>query len=156
MLNIKSSALVQKSPFKDLNLSFGDKGLVFICGKKESSAKNLIKYIGGIEYLPGLNIQIDDFVLDSQSKLEDYRLYNIGFIFGNVQYIENETKQYNTESREYLTVIEERVKDIIANALEAYYGENWIINKGCGTRKRGPKDKNMRWYQCLHLRSTMS
>ena len=91
MLNIKSSALVQKSPFKDLNLSFGDKGLVFICGKKESSAKNLIKYIGGIEYLPGLNIQIDDFVLDSQNKLEDYRLYNIGFIFGNVQYIENET-----------------------------------------------------------------
>ena len=91
MLNIRSSAFVQKAPFKDLNLTFGDKGLVFICGKKESSAKNLIKYIGGVEYLPGLNIQIDDFILDDVKKLDDYRLHNIGFIFGNVQYIENET-----------------------------------------------------------------
>lgn len=46
---------------------------------------------------------------------------------GLSEYIENETKQYNTESREYLTVIEEHVKTIIANALEAYYGENWVI-----------------------------
>lgn len=91
MLNIKGSAFVQKAPFKDLNLTFGDKGLVFICGKKESSAKDLIKYIGGVEYLPGLNIQIDDFILDDVKKLDDYRLHNIGFIFGNVQYIENET-----------------------------------------------------------------
>ncbi|MDE6640077.1 MAG: DGQHR domain-containing protein [Acetatifactor sp.] len=43
------------------------------------------------------------------------------------EYIENETKQYNTASREYLTSIEECVKDIISNALESYYGENWII-----------------------------
>lgn len=43
------------------------------------------------------------------------------------EYIENETKQYNTESREYLTVIEECVKDIIASALASYYGDNWII-----------------------------
>ena len=91
MLYIKSSAVVQKAPFKDLNLTFGDKGLVFICGKKESSAKNLIKYIGGVEYLSGLNIQIDDFILDDAAKLDDYRLHNIGFIFSNVQYIEGET-----------------------------------------------------------------
>lgn len=62
------------------------------------------------------------------------------------EYIENETKQYNTESREYLTVIEERVKDIIANALESYYGENWII-KGLPkntykTAKKMADDKN--------------
>ena len=43
------------------------------------------------------------------------------------EYIENETKQYNAESREYLTVIEECVKDIIASALASYYGDNWII-----------------------------
>lgn len=46
---------------------------------------------------------------------------------GLSEYIENETKQYNAESREYLTIIEERVKDIIANALASYHGENWIF-----------------------------
>ncbi len=45
-----------------------------------------------------------------------------------------------------LTVIEERVKDIIANALESYHGENWII-KGLPkntykTAKKMADDKN--------------
>ena len=65
---------------------------------------------------------------------------------GLSEYIENETKQYNTESREYLTVIEEHVKTIIANALQSYYGENWII-KGLPkniykTAKKMADDKN--------------
>ena len=46
---------------------------------------------------------------------------------GLSEYIENETKQYNTESRKYLTAIEEEIKDIIAEALESYHGENWIV-----------------------------
>lgn len=65
---------------------------------------------------------------------------------GLSEYIENETKQYNAESREYLTFIEEHVKAIIANALESYYGENWII-KGLPkntykTAKKMADDKN--------------
>lgn len=65
---------------------------------------------------------------------------------GLSEYIENETKQYNAESREYLTFIEEHVKTIIANALESYYGENWII-KGLPkntykTAKKMADDKN--------------
>ena len=98
MFNIRSNGTVQKKPFNELNLTFPDKGLVFICGKKESSAKSLVRYIGGIEYLPGLNIQVDDFILDDAKKLDDYRLYNIGFIFGNVQYIENQTVAANVLS----------------------------------------------------------
>lgn len=46
---------------------------------------------------------------------------------GLKEYIENETKQYNAESREYLTAIEERVKEIISNSLFSYYGDNWLI-----------------------------
>ncbi|MBD5529127.1 MAG: DGQHR domain-containing protein [Lachnospiraceae bacterium] len=62
------------------------------------------------------------------------------------EYIENETKQYNAESREYLTVIEGCIKEIIADALETYYGENWII-KGLPkniykTAKKMADDKN--------------
>ena len=43
------------------------------------------------------------------------------------EYIENETKQYNAESREYLIYIEERVKDVISKALNSYYGDKWMI-----------------------------
>lgn len=43
------------------------------------------------------------------------------------EYIENETKQYNSESREYLSYIEERVKEVISQALNSYYGEKWMI-----------------------------
>lgn len=41
--------------------------------------------------------------------------------------IENETKQYNSESREYLSYIEERVKEMVADALNSYYGDKWLI-----------------------------
>lgn len=43
------------------------------------------------------------------------------------EYIENETKQYNTDSKEYLSAIEKILKEQIADALEEHYGENWLI-----------------------------
>lgn len=43
------------------------------------------------------------------------------------EYIENETKQFNVESREYLSTIETCVKSIISHNLLEYYGENWLI-----------------------------
>lgn len=43
------------------------------------------------------------------------------------EFIENETKQYNSESREYLSYIEERVKEMVADALNSYYGDKWLI-----------------------------
>ena len=46
---------------------------------------------------------------------------------GLSEYIENETKLYNTESREYLTAIEECVKEKISTGLIGYHGENWQI-----------------------------
>lgn len=66
------------------------------------------------------------------------------------EYIENETKQYNSESREYLTVIEEHTKEIIASALESYYGENWLI-KGLpkSTYKNAKKMADDKNYELL-------
>lgn len=62
------------------------------------------------------------------------------------EYIENETNQYNSESREYLNIIKESVKEIVANALKSYYGDNWMI-KGLPkttykTAKKMADDKN--------------
>ena len=46
---------------------------------------------------------------------------------GLKEYIENETKQYNNVSREYLSFIEEKVKETMAEALHSYYGDKWMI-----------------------------
>lgn len=43
------------------------------------------------------------------------------------EYLQNETKQYNAKSREYLNVIQEKVKEKISDALYSYYGENWLV-----------------------------
>ena len=63
-------------------------------------------------------------------------------------YIENETKQYNAESREYLASIERNLKEKLSNALEEYYGDNWVI-KGIpkSVYKRAKSESDERNYE---------
>ena len=98
MLNIKYNGSKAKTVFNGMDLTFGNTGLIFVCGRKKSSADTLIKYIAGIDYVEGLQITIDDFVLNHASLADDYRLYNIGLVFPNTQYIENETVYANVLS----------------------------------------------------------
>ncbi len=69
---------------------------------------------------------------------------------GLSEYIENETKQYNTESKEYLSAIEDKLKIIIAESLQEHYGDNWII-KGLPktTYKNAKKLADDRNYELL-------
>lgn len=63
---------------------------------------------------------------------------------GLAEFIENETKQYNAGSREYLIAIENTVKEKIASALCEYYGENWVIKgipKSVYKRAKGEADE---------------
>ena len=63
---------------------------------------------------------------------------------GLQDYIENETKQYNTESSDYIRSIENIVKEKIAEALEEYYGDNWVIKgipKSVYKRAKGEADE---------------
>ena len=46
---------------------------------------------------------------------------------GLEEYIENATKEYNATSKEYISAIEEKLKDVIAEALQEYYGDKWLI-----------------------------
>ena len=46
---------------------------------------------------------------------------------GLEEYIENATKEYNATSKEYISAIEEKLKDVIAEALQVYYGDKWLI-----------------------------
>ena len=83
MLNIKYNGSKAKTVFNGMDLTFGNTGLIFVCGRKKSSADTLIKYIAGIDYVEGLQITIDDFVLNHASLADDYRLHNIGLVFPN-------------------------------------------------------------------------
>lgn len=46
---------------------------------------------------------------------------------GLEEYIENAKKEYNATSKEYISAIEEKLKDVIAEALQEYYGDKWLI-----------------------------
>lgn len=91
MLSIKSNEKITSGAFAGLDLQFENVGLVFICGKKESNSKELMKLLGGITYNPNIEITIDDFVLNNEKLLDEYRLNNVGFVFGNSQVIDNQT-----------------------------------------------------------------
>lgn len=89
----------------------------YINGVDDAARKELKGFLGG-----GADNKFwRSFQKVIAEKREDFRPE------GLKEYIENETKQYNSESREYLTYIEERVKEIIAQALNSYYGDKWLI-----------------------------
>lgn len=46
---------------------------------------------------------------------------------GLAEYIENATKEYNATSKEYISAIEEKLKEVIAEALQKHYGDKWLI-----------------------------
>lgn len=95
MLTIKSNANNTTGSLNNLDLSFENNGMIFICGKKDSSAKELVKIIGGIVYRPDITITINDFVLTKKEQLDDYRLNYLGFVFGNSQHVNKETVLQN-------------------------------------------------------------
>lgn len=95
MLNVKSTSELTKGAFVNLDLSLDDTGLVFICGKKESSSKELQKLIAGVTYNPNIVISLDGETIDSEEKLNNYRFKNVGFVFGNSQVVEKDTVLYN-------------------------------------------------------------
>lgn len=96
MLKVESTSNVKKEPFINLNLTLEDSGLVFICGKKESSSKELQKLLAGITYNPDIKVSFDEKTIESEEQLEEYRLQNVGFVFENSQIIENDTVLYNS------------------------------------------------------------
>lgn len=65
---------------------------------------------------------------------------------GLEEYIENTTKEYNATSKEYIYAIEEKLKDVIAESLQEYYGDKWLIKGLPKTTYKGAEkaasDKN--------------
>lgn len=69
---------------------------------------------------------------------------------GLTEYIENATKEYNSTSKEYISSIEEKLKEIVSEALQNYYGDKWLI-KGLPktTYKNAQKDADDKNYELI-------
>lgn len=69
---------------------------------------------------------------------------------GLSEYIENATKEYNSTSKEYISSIEEKLKEIVSEALQNYYGDKWLI-KGLPktTYKNAQKDADDKNYELI-------
>lgn len=69
---------------------------------------------------------------------------------GLKEFIENETKQYNSDARDYIFAIESKVKLMVAEELEIAYGDNWRV-KGVpkAIYKKAKADADERSYEAL-------
>lgn len=82
---------------KNINLTFPDKGLVFITGKSGSGKSTLLNIIGGIDSYDSGDLEINNISTKSFSK-EDYNTYRntyIGFIFQEFNVIKSLTVYEN-------------------------------------------------------------
>jgi len=114
MLTIRN--LENKSKlFNGLDLAFPDAGLVFMCGKKESSLRQLIQYIGGFAYTDKLEIAIDGEIIQNDN-MGDYRLKYMGYMSGNSQHIDGLTVYENvmtSSSLFYKSITDEYVDEVL-------------------------------------------
>lgn len=104
MIKIKPLNKIYKSKkrkkcraLQDVNLTFGNSGLVFVLGKSGSGKSTLLNLIGGLDNITSGSIEVDGNDL-SKFKEDDfcnYRNTHIGFIFQDYHLIDNLTVYEN-------------------------------------------------------------
>ena len=105
MLEIKNLKKVYKigrrgklEALKDINLKFGNKGLIFIVGKSGSGKSTLLNQLGGLDIPTKGKIYCDGIdVYANKKQLNLYRRNCIGFIFQDYCLIESMTVYDNIE-----------------------------------------------------------
>ncbi|MBR2874810.1 MAG: ATP-binding cassette domain-containing protein, partial [Clostridia bacterium] len=82
---------------KDVNLSFGDSGLVFILGKSGSGKSTFLNVVGGLDSFDSGEIVIDgkSSATFSRSDFDSYRNTYLGFIFQEFNVLDNFTVAKN-------------------------------------------------------------
>ena len=105
--NVSKTYIVNKNKsveaLKNVNLEFGEKGLVFILGKSGCGKTTLLNIIGGLDSATSGNIYVNEKPIDEfgGKDFDTYRNYQVGFVF-----------------QEYNLLDEYNVRDNIALALE--------------------------------------
>lgn len=126
MIVIKNLVKEYKSQNKEktialnnINISFPDKGMIFIIGKSGSGKSTLLNIIGGLDKATSGEVIFDgmDIVKLNTNKTEDYRNNHIGFIFQyynlipllnieeNIKISQNATNNYQYDINTLLTDI---------------------------------------------------
>ena len=125
MINLRGVNKIYKSKkrkkchaLKDINLSFGDSGLVFVLGKSGSGKSTLLNLIGGLDSVSSGSIEVDGNDLSNlrERTFCDYRNTHIGFIFQDYHLIEELTIYENIVLSLNLRKIED--DDKVKRALE--------------------------------------
>ena len=125
MIKIKDLNKIYKSKkrkschaLKDINLTFGDSGLVFVLGKSGSGKSTLLNLIGGLDSVSSGSIEVNgnDLATFGERAFSDYRNTHIGFIFQDYHLIEELTVYENIVLSLNLRRIED--DDKVKRALE--------------------------------------
>ncbi len=76
---------------KDVSLTFGETGMVFISGKSGSGKTTLLNAIGGLDTITSGKIILDgkDLASFSRKELNAYRNNYLGFIFQDYNFLED-------------------------------------------------------------------
>ena len=93
----KTKRGVKTVALDNVNLSFGNSGLVFILGKSGSGKTTLLNLLGGLDGPTSGTISVDGKVIDNskQKQLDEYRNKYIGFVFQEYNLIPEYTVAQN-------------------------------------------------------------
>lgn len=124
----------------DVNINFGNTGLVFLLGKSGSGKSTLLNLIGGLDKFDSGDILIDGKSTKTfnQSDFDNYRNTYVGFIFQEYNLIDNMTVEKNI----YLSLElqgkkkdEQKLKEVLSLVELSGY-ENRNMNELSGGQKQ--------------------
>ena len=94
---IYSNRVERVTALKNVNLSFEDKGMVFVSGYSGAGKSTLLSIIGGIDNASSGDVIIDNFSLKNLSsvELDRYRNNYVGFVFESIDLIDTMTVEEN-------------------------------------------------------------
>ena len=92
----RSKKGIECHALKDVSLSFGDKGLIFLLGKSGCGKTTLLNILGGLDSCSSGEMLYDgNAVLSDERALNEYRSNHIGFVFQEYNLIEEFTVEQN-------------------------------------------------------------
>ena len=124
----------------NINLTFGDTGLVFVLGKSGSGKSTLLNLIGGLDNITHGKIEVDgnDLSKFKENDFCNYRNTHVGFIFQDYHLIDELTVYENIIFSLNLRKIEDRER--VLNALKVVdldgYAERYPTELSGGEQQR--------------------
>jgi ABC-type lipoprotein export system ATPase subunit len=125
---------------KDIDLTLGDSGLVFVLGKSGSGKSTLLNLIGGLDSITSGTVEVDgnDLARFNEKDFCDYRNTHIGFVFQDYHLIDEMTVYDNVALS--LDMLRTDVGDRVAHALQkvglAGYEDRFPTELSGGERQR--------------------